>query len=91
MLDCHGGSKLKTIDPMNTTLNTMSVPMSALQGNNTQSISNAVTFAGVVLLHVLDFGLDVSLERSGVDGVALQNYCAEQEQLALERLRALEG
>jgi periplasmic protein TonB len=38
---------------MNTTLNTMSVPMSALQGNNTQSISNAVTFAGVVLLHVL--------------------------------------
>lgn len=31
----------------------MSVPMSALQGNNTQSISNAVTFAGVVLLHVL--------------------------------------
>lgn len=27
--------------------------MSALQGNNTQSISNAVTFAGVVLLHVL--------------------------------------
>ncbi|WP_291711334.1 energy transducer TonB [Limnobacter sp. CACIAM 66H1] len=38
---------------MNTTLNTMSVPMSALQGNNTQTISNAVTFAGVVLLHVL--------------------------------------
>lgn len=31
----------------------MSVPMSALQGNNTQTISNAVTFAGVVLLHVL--------------------------------------
>lgn len=31
----------------------MSVPMSALQGNNTQIISNAVTFAGVVLLHVL--------------------------------------
>ncbi|KYP12884.1 MAG: hypothetical protein A0129_00315 [Limnobacter sp. CACIAM 66H1] len=27
--------------------------MSALQGNNTQTISNAVTFAGVVLLHVL--------------------------------------
>lgn len=27
--------------------------MSALQGNNTQIISNAVTFAGVVLLHVL--------------------------------------
>ncbi len=38
---------------MNTTLNTMSVPMSALQGSNTQTISNAVTFTGVVLLHVL--------------------------------------
>ena len=38
---------------MNTTLNTMSVPMSAPLSNNTQTISNAVTFAGVVLLHLL--------------------------------------
>ncbi|MFN4044807.1 MULTISPECIES: energy transducer TonB [unclassified Limnobacter] len=38
---------------MNTTLNTMSVPMSAPLSNNTQTISNTVTFAGVVLLHVL--------------------------------------
>ena len=53
MLDCHGGSKLKTIDPMNTTLNTMSVPMSAPLSDNTQTVSNTVTFAGVVLLHML--------------------------------------
>lgn len=46
-------SKIEAIDSMNTALNTMSVPMSAPLSNKVQTIANALTFAGVVLLHVL--------------------------------------
>ena len=42
-------SKMAAIDLMNT----ITVPMSAPLSNNRQTISNVVTFAGVVLLHVL--------------------------------------